>query len=235
MNQLMNGNVPQYGSAMPPMPVGFEVENIFVKPGDDRRSAIFYVKPVANPAKSTEAGYPVFEDKVYCRHQEVGDNTTIHDQPATDILKRRYAQAWGMFEQGRGGEHIGMPLTLLFADRPSLVLHLQAHGVHTVEELAVLGTEGVRLIGMGADMWQKQAAKFLAQAKDTAAITRANAELAKRDEKIEALTAQVEKLMESMARQLTADPVGETIAARTVGRKRNAPFSAEPADNPEEI
>jgi hypothetical protein len=209
------------------MPQAFEVSNIFEKPGDDKRVAIFYVKPVSHPAKSLEAGYPVFEDKIYCRHQEVGDNTTIHDQPVTDDLKRRYRQAWAMFEAGRGGEHIGMPLSLLFADRPSLVLHLQAHGVHTVEELAKLGAEGQRQIGMGADMWQKQADKFLAQAKDTAAITKANAELAKRDEKIDALTKQVEKLMESMARQFTADPVAEITAARS-RKPRAAPFSTEP-------
>ncbi len=233
MSQLYNGAVNYGGSTMPPMPSGFEVENIFEKPGDDRRSAIFYVKPVANPAKSTDVGYPVFEDVVYCRHQEVGDNTTIHDQPATETLKRRYGQSWRMFEAGRGGEHVGMPLTLLFADRPSLVLHLQAHGVHTVEELAVLGTEGVRMVGMGADQWQKQAAKFLAQAKDTAAITRANAENEKLQSQITALTTQVERLMEAQARQIAADPVGETIAAKTVSRRRNAPFSAEP-DNSEE-
>lgn len=221
MSQVMgfNGQMPSQS---------FPVDNIFTEKGDDQRVAIFYVKPVPDAEKSLEAGYTVSVDQVYCRHHEVGDKLTVHDEPATPTLQRRYARQWALFGQGRGGEHVGMDLNLLFPGQPSLVMNLQAHGIFTVEELSGLSDHGKNSIGMGADLWQRKAVDFLAKAKDTAAITRMDAELAKRDEEISALREQMKAMIVAQNRA----PSDDEPAAPRRGRPPKArAFDPDEEDN----
>ena len=245
MNGLTNGMAGF--DSLPAMPQGYPVENIFAKEGDDKRTAIFYLHPVLNQQKSMTAGYPIHDDVLYCKHYTIGEiHIQCSDVPATDELKHRYRRQWEFFIQtnGQPGQHSGMDLALLFPASPSLVLQLKATGIHTVEELAAVEAQGMAMIGMGAMEWKQKAIKFLAQAKDTAAVSKLNAELAKRDEKIDALLLQVQQLTTAMNQRFINGPVmnddghevEETAPVRRgPGRPRKvSAFSAEPVE-PEEV
>ncbi len=208
---------------------GYPVENIFSEKGDDQRVAIFYVKPVPDPEKSQAAGYTINVDQVFCRHHEIGDKLTVHDVPATENLKRRYARQWAMFEQGRGEEHVGMDLNLLFPGQPSLVKNLQANGIHVVEELAMISDNAVGQMGMGADRWREKAKKFLAQAKDTAALTQVTAENDKLRAEMDDLREQMKMMTTAMNRvPLPAEEADPTAPRR--GRPPKARAAAYPED-----
>lgn len=195
MNGMMNGMAGTRAD-MPAMPQPFPVENVFGfdQAQDQKKLVIFYLKPVHDPVKSREVGYPWFHDVVFVKMQDPGDNLTVIDRPARDEDRARFPRHWQMFEAGRGGEHPGMLLDRLFPDNPAIVARLKAAAVHTVEQLAGLGAEGQRQVGMGALEWQKKAQAFLEQAKDTAVYTKMDAELSKRDETISALMEQIGEL-----------------------------------------
>lgn len=218
------------GGLMPPMPMPFEVENIFSEKGDEKRVAIFYVRPVNDAAKSIEAGRPISVDQVFCRHHEIGDKLTIHDEPATEVLKRRYARQWAQFQQGRGEEYEGTPLEVLFPDQPSLILNLKAGGIHTVEHLSELTDTHAASIGMGAVQWRQKARTFIAKANDAAIVTKMDSELAKRDEEIAALRQQMQMMVQAQ----------NNMAARTIEDEPTAPRRGRPpkirtaADTPDE-
>lgn len=215
------------GGLMPPMPMPFEVENIFSEKGDEKRVAIFYVRPVNDAAKSIAAGRPISVDQVFCRHHEIGDKLTIHDEPATETLKRRYARQWAHFQQGRGEEHVGTPLEVLFPDQPSLILNLKAGGIHTVEHLAELTDTHAASIGMGAVQWRQKARAFIDKANDTAIVTKMDSENAKLREEIDALRQQMQMMVQ--AQNSMARPGEEPASPR-----RGRPPKVRTADNPDE-
>lgn len=227
MNQGMGFN----GGMMPAMPAPFQVDNIFSEQGDEKRIAIFYVRPVNDAAKSIEAGRPISVDQVFCRHHEIGDKLTIHDEPATDALKRRYARQWAHFQQGRGEEHVGTPLEVLFPDQPSLILNLKAGGIHTVEHLSELTDTHAASIGMGAVQWRQKARTFLAKANDTAMVTKMESELAKRDEEIEALRQQMQMMVQAQNEMARAP---HHIEEPTAPRRGRPPKIRTAADTPDE-
>lgn len=227
MSQVFNG-----AAGMPadqiPMPMPFEAENIFgYDPASDaKKSVIFYVRPVLDRPKSQAEGRPYYNDVVYVRMQDPGDKTTIHDRPATMAEQTRFPRQWALFQQGRGGEHPGTDLVHLFPDNPSIVATLKHNNVHTVEMLAGLTSTSMQQIGMGGLEWQQRAVRFMENAKDASMMTRMNAELAKRDEQIDALRVQNENLTKLINERMSDTP--------TTGR-RSKPVLAPAAEDEEVI
>src|SRR5690242_5836166 len=84
--------------------------------GDRNNIALFYMRPVHNPARSREVGRPYFEDKVYVKIHPPGERLNIVDVLATDEHKRRFPQQWAQFQQNVQQRPEGTPIEMLYSD-----------------------------------------------------------------------------------------------------------------------
>src|SRR5215471_10353134 len=165
-------------------------------PGDDRLIVGFYWKSILNQFKSRESGKPVYEDHQFVKIQHPGETQNIVDRPVRDDDKLRWPRQWAAFQGGKHQVPEGIPITLLFTDRPSISDTLRGYNIHTVEQLANLSGQGILTVGMGAQEWVNAAKKYLEHANKGVdhhrfemEITNFKAELAKRDRQIAELTA----------------------------------------------
>src|SRR6202035_5847395 len=129
--------------------------------GDASQVVMFYMRPVRDPAKSTEAGRPWFEDKIFVRIHPPGERLNILDREATDVDKRRFPLQWAQFKDNAPQVSTGTPIDMLFAANPSIAAALKASGVHTVEQCAQLSAHAIETIGMGAQQWVNEATRYL--------------------------------------------------------------------------
>jgi len=167
----------------------------------DTRMVRFANVPQLNEIASRQQGRPIYDpcDVLFVR--QAGER----DEIATRVKehhKFEFAQQWQAYEEGREADLApGTPLAILFPNSPHIVEALRAVKVFTVEALGGLGEEGLRRIGMGAREYQAKAKQFLEQAERSAPLQKVEAELRERDERIAALTAQVELLAAGVARR----------------------------------
>jgi hypothetical protein len=163
--------------------------------GRNRRNMVlFYNRPVSAPSKSTAAGRPVYEEKVYVRIQEPGDRTTVVDRPATDADKRDYALQWAQFQQNKEQIPEGTPIDLLYPEHPAVAATLRANGVHTIEQCADLSGNAIDNIGMGCQRYVNDAQKYMKLSERGVKATEFRREIEDRDSKIRVLQQQVEQL-----------------------------------------
>lgn len=123
---------------------------------------IFYNESVAHPGKSREAGRPVFEDQVFVKIYQPGEERyNIVVKRATQDVVRQWPRQWAAFQQNRTHVPDGTPVTLLYPEKPSIARTLQAHGVYTMEQLVDLSGTAIDNIGMGCQGWVNEAEKYL--------------------------------------------------------------------------
>lgn len=143
----------------------------------------FFIKPVEHPAKSREAGRPIFEDKEYVRITLPGDRLREHVAPANEMhfvsharRQMTYAERFGRLYEAwkESGAEIGSgtPLSAAPFLTPARIEELKARKVRTVEQLAGLPDTVARTLGMGARDMVQQANAYLKAASDTSEITR---------------------------------------------------------------
>jgi hypothetical protein len=175
--------------------------------GDDRLYVTFKTEPVLNPAASTKAGRPIYDDI---------DMITIHapGSKLTSVVDhaKRYTQGrpvlaakYRDWKSGQVASAGGTPLEnfpFLFT-KPSMIAELKYRNIFTVEQLATLTDSGKQTIMGGHELCQKAA--------DWIASTAANAA----DEEKEVLKQRLAKMEEEIA-MLTGDkpkqPRGKRIA-----------------------
>lgn len=208
-----------------------------VSQGDDKKLFVnFYDKEVRNPTKSAEMGRPFFDKVCFVRIQEPGNNLTVTDRPAQENDKRRFPEHWRFYVEGRTNEQPGTPVDVLFPYSPEVVATLRHMKIPTVELLAGMSDTTKGLLGLGADEYQKKAAQFLDAAKSGAENSHLRSELAKRDQTIAAMQAQIAEIQRMQVAQgiqpmplaqgfaVEPDPIAEP--RRGPGRPRKEPFAA---------
>lgn len=163
--------------------------------GDAGMIAIFYMKPMHQTHQSLEEGRPIYKDTVYVKIHPPGERLNIVDRPATAQDKQRFPMQWHQFQQNQQQIPDGTPVDMLYPDQPSIAAMLKASGVHTIEQLAELSANAIEEIGMGAQRYVNDAAKYLSIAEKGVKGTQLRKELEERDGKIRTLEQKVELLI----------------------------------------
>lgn len=130
-------------------------------PGDSKMIVMFYLKPVLNQGASQAENRPIYEDKTYVRIHPPGERLNIIDREATVQDKRRFPMQWHQFQQNAPQESTGTPIEMLYPAQPSVSAALRASGVHTIEQCAELSAHAIESIGMGAQQWVNEAARYI--------------------------------------------------------------------------
>jgi hypothetical protein len=188
MNQMMQG-LPTYDdSANLANQARFAMDNkLYVQ---------FYVRPVMNNFKSSEAGRPIYEEEEYIRIVIPGDSKTTVDCPVDETFRQRFAQQYDKFKRGLAQAVEGTPLEMWPQMTVGLCAELKAMNVTTVEQLAGLDDGKAQKI-MGSFDLRRRAQAFLDAAQGEAVNNKMAMELEKRDDEIALLKQQMAELMKA--------------------------------------
>lgn len=168
--------------------------------GDKNMVAMFYNRPVHNPAKSNAEGRQIFEDQTYVRIHPPGERLNIIDRPAGVSDKRRFPMQWAQFQENKQQTPDGTPIDLLYPDQPSIGAMLRASAVFTIEQAADLSGPAIDNIGMGAQRYSNDAKKYLEAASKGVKGSQLRKELDERDSQIRTLTHKLETVMGEVRR-----------------------------------
>jgi hypothetical protein len=168
----------------------------------------FYTEAEENPALTLEAGRPIFEDKEFVRIRVVGDPKSSLIAPAHSASSRdpqtgrpmtyaeKFPEHYRYFKDNQDQQAAaGTPLSEMPWLTAAKRAELKALQIHTVEGLAGLDGTMLSRIGMGARELKNKAEAWLAAAEGNAGSVKMAAELAARDEQIEALQRQMADLI----------------------------------------
>ncbi len=172
-----------------------------VQYGNNAMVCQFFMRPFHHPAKSEQAGRPVFEDRVFVRIHPPGERLNIVERPAHDGDKRRFPQQWAQFSANAEQRGDGTPIEMLYPAQPSIGATLKANAVHTIEQCAELSGMAIDAVGMGAQRWQNDAKKYLEMANKGVSASQLRherdeleAQIRVSNQKIAMLQAEVERL-----------------------------------------
>ena len=172
--------------------------------GADARLAVqFYKKSVKQDDASNEAGRPIFKEFDFVRIMIPGDNLTEIDTYAQESHKSRFPRQWAHY-QNQVGSHqdiVGTPLEQWPQVTRSQAEELRGLKFHTVESIAECSDQQLQRIGMVAGMsphnFRLKAKAFLNLATDSA-------EVAHREEELQALRAENDKIKAETDAKLAA-------------------------------
>lgn len=136
----------------------------------------FGYEPMKDAKKSAEAGYDVFVDVEFVKIATPGDKYSLYFQPATDQHRKRFPKAYAAFKDRGVKPTEGMPLEQWPPISKSMVMSLKALHVHTVEALASVHEGNIDKLGYSARELRDKARAYLANAQDSAATMRVEAE-----------------------------------------------------------
>lgn len=182
--------------------------------GDQGQVVLFYIKPIHNPAKSTEEGRPIYTEAVFVKIHPPGERFNIIDRPVKDSDRKRWPQQWALFQQNKEQIPEGTPIGLLYPDHPAVESTLRAHGVFTIEMCAELSGIAIENIGMGAQRYVNDSKKYLEAAKKGVSGSQMRRELEERDREIASLK-HTQSLMQAelaQMRELTQRGMNMTTA-----------------------
>ena len=179
--------------------------------GDDTLGVVFYSKTVEDVTRTQAEGRRCFREREYVKIMVPGDRHNVIDRPVqqTGILptddRMRFPKQYLRFKQRQEQQaHEGTPLSLWTVMPTPLAEELKFLNVFTIEQLAELADGHIAKIHGGVG-WKEKAREFVQAQKDTALVTKLQAQLGERDNRIDtlekALKDQSDK-MESMARKI---------------------------------
>ena len=184
----------------PTTPTVFDEPNVLSRPDenrfamDDKLYVEFFREPVMHSSKSREAGRAVYEERDFVRIHVPGDKTTVCVEPMHEFNLQRFRVRYEKWKAGQAEAVSGTPLSALPGMTPSKVEEYKFFKIVTVEQLAEANDQlGQKFMSFQTD--KAKAKAFLEVAAGNAPIEKMNAELAKRDEEIETLKAQMAALM----------------------------------------
>jgi len=172
--------------------------------GADARLAVqFYKKSVKQEDATAEAGRPIFKEFDFVRIMIPGDNLTEIDTYAQESHKTRFPRQWAHY-QNQVGSHqdiVGTPIEQWPQVTRSQAEELRGLKFHTVESIADCSDQQLQRIGMVAGMsphnFRLKAKAFLNLATDSA-------EVAHREEELQALRAENDKIKAETDAKLAA-------------------------------
>jgi len=115
-------------------------------------------------------------------------------RPATDIERERFPRHYAAFRNKAAQPNDGTPLNIWPALTKAQVEEMKFFNVHTVEQLAGMSDEQSQKF-MGVQNLRTRARAFLEESGKSAAAEKLSSELAKRDEEIAYLKAQMEEIL----------------------------------------
>lgn len=148
----------------------------------------FFMKPVENPAKSKEAGRPIFEDREMVRIAFPGDNKREHVAPAHEVhyhsaarrqmtYAERFAETYRRFKEDNADQIVGTPLDQLPFLTAARRAEFRAAGIKTAEQLAGLPDVTIKKMGMGVREHVGQAQAYLKAAEGTSQVAAMQAQI----------------------------------------------------------
>jgi hypothetical protein len=178
-------------------------------PGDDKLIVGFYKKSVLNPSRSREMGQPVYEGRDFVKIQHPGETLNIVDRPAHDGDKQRWPQKWAHYLAGVTQIPDGIPLSLLFPDKPQIVDMMRGYNIHTVEQLSNLSAQAISTVGMGAQDWVNAAKRYMERADKGVNHHQFEKALADKDQDIRTLRRQLDEVTALVRSQQKPAPIPE--------------------------
>lgn len=177
----------------------------------------FYKKPMEMEFESQVQGRPIVKMFDFVKIETPGNMLNVIDTYANQDHKDRFPLEWAKFVNsqvaGQEGDYMGTPL----ADWPLLnaaqAIELKYFKFYTVENIAEASDAHIHqiggLAGMAPHALRDKAKAFLNRAKESAADMAKVDEVAKRDQQIADLQAQVARMAELMQQSMAerAEPV----------------------------
>ena len=160
---------------------------------NDRQIVRFYEEAVLDMAKSETAQRPIFKDMVLCEIKWVGSRLQSTVIPAHEKFRPRRAsrnmrgqfgfensggmespaeafpEEWAEF-QGLASARQGTLLEQMPGMTKARIAELNYMNIHTAEQLASLGDDGIRALGIGGRALVEQARTWIAEATDKARL-----------------------------------------------------------------
>jgi len=196
--------------------------------------ATFRMMAVPNPAKSAEAGRPIFDDIEVCEPRIPGSrNWTPH--PATEICgwvndpqtgeqrsityAERFAHQYRQFKAEQQQTKSGTPLDHVPFLTEGKRAEFRAQNIYTVEQLAAIDGQELKNLGQGGREMKNRAEEYIAESKAGAP----NLQLAAELEALRARNALLEEDVEALKksggegpfRDMTEEQIREYITTNT--------------------
>jgi len=162
--------------------------------GADARLAVtFYKRSVKQEDESNAAGRPIFKEFDFIRICVPGDNLTEIDTYAQESHKARFPRQWAHYQNQTAGQEqlIGTPIEQWPLVSRSQADELKGIKFHTVESVANCSDQQLQRIGMIAGMSPHN---FREKAKAFLNLASESAEVAQREEELQALRAENDKI-----------------------------------------
>ena len=171
--------------------------------GDGKLFVQFRTEPVLNPAASTKAGRPIYDDVDMIVIRTPGSQLTSVVAPAKYYMER-FGDRYRAWKSGQEAAVSGTPLESFpfLLNKPGLVAELKALNVRSVEQLAEM-PDGNKQRIMGGFELSRKAAAFIEASKEGAQAAQLASELEKRDAEIAALKQQMSQVLAAQPKQPT--------------------------------
>lgn len=154
----------------------------------------FFSEEVELPGKSAEEGRPVYVMRDFVGITNPGSrDETVRRAEEKAKEDDYYAWAYAKWKKTQEQPVDGTPLETVPFLNKAQIRELKAIGIHTLEVLAEAPEPAMQRM-MGVRDLKKKAQAYMQAAKDTAAVTRMQAELEARDRKIEMMQKQMEQM-----------------------------------------
>lgn len=169
----------------------YEDGNMYIH--DDKLIAFFHIEAVKNQTKSDEQGRLVCDDIEHITIITPGQRDTLVTE-VTDHYRRRFSKRYEAWKARQEAPAEGTPLTEVPWLTKSQIAEFNWMHVKTVEQLVNL-SDAVAQKFMDFHKIKARAQRFLDAAKEAAPDLKLEAELAKRDEELAELKAQMATLI----------------------------------------
>lgn len=181
---------------------------------DDQLNVAFSTEPVFSKLETVLArnrgdNTPKYIDMDFITISAPGQakDLLIHAQ-VTDFYQWRFPKEYAAFKAGQTSALIGTPLMLWPLITPSQLKEFEFHGIRSIEQVANLADSQASSF-RGLYALKDKAKAFLANAADSAAAGRLQAELAERDEALNSMKAQMAEMaamLKSLQPSAKAEP-----------------------------
>ncbi len=167
-------------------------------PNEDKVQVAFGLFPQEDPIKSAEANRPIYVDREFVAIH-TGDKLSFYFQPATDMERQRFPEAYRRFKDGIKTPLEGQPLDKWAPISRAEVFTLRSMEIRTVEALANLNESMISALGQRFRDLKNLAVMHAAQAMDAAAANKVAAENQALKDQIAALQNQLNGLSGEVA------------------------------------
>jgi hypothetical protein len=167
----------------------------------------FYRKAIDHEYKSEQEGRPVSQMVDFVRIEIPGNMLSVIDTIASPEHRKRFPVQWAQYQNERtdnpdGGEVQGTLLRDWSILTPAQAVELRHFRFYTVEQVAAASDGQIQQVGMLTGMspfaFREKAQAFLKSSKDSSVVMAQAAEIARRDQQIADLQAQMAALISQM-------------------------------------